>query len=512
MKFSQFILEQSEPKRNNSAVAKKLLNAMPSLEKMKGETGGFRVRGAEINDIQKQIEKTFNTTSRVSPPKAGGNPSSKYEAVLFVNPEDGLEYVVVVAADKTTSSPEGHDWEDLITDKYNLQNKLTPDASASENAKRFYPTYETYAENIAKDFVQYIGKSPMTQFGKGKSKSNLSKFWASFGASDGTPKSDMYTKTHNISLKKKGGSQLMSAAKEETIATFNAALEYLGENSPIGVREIASQIDEKFDKVATKMTKTALDKLSKGDTSTLSPEDKKSVEKYVSVEAFHKEINEEIKKTFAVEENEQFKEFFVYEAMSGRKKFEGKTPLAIASCCIEFDANKGVVSKFIPISPDGSSKGLSGKVKVSSEIKSIAKQCTFYTSWKSSSGSPYSTFRINVDSKAKLSESLDSIIREEILNDSWVQEMNKDLLSESVNLDEMTLFKRAISRMRNVVGAVGKFVSNLMGRIFTRAKNAVKKIMKMGKDAFKNLFAFLGIELKSARVSAPSDVKDFMFK
>jgi len=36
--------------------------------------------------------------------------------------------------------------------------------------------------------------------------------------------------------------------------------------------------------------------------------------------------------------------------------------------------------------------------------------------------------------------------------------------------------------------------------------------MKMGKDAFKNLFAFLGIELKSARVSAPADVKDFMFK
>jgi hypothetical protein len=509
MKFSNFISE--EAKRNNSRVSKKLLGAMPSLEKM-NQSGGIRVRGATADEIQKEIEKIFNTTSRIAPPKAGGNPSSQYDAILFVDPEDGLEYFVVVAADKSQSAPEGHDWEDLITDKYNLQNKLTPDTSASENAKRFYPTYETYAENIAKDFVQYIGKSPMTQFGKGKSKSNLSKFWSSFGASDGTPKSDMYTKTHNISLKKKGGSQLMSAAKEETIATFHAALEYMGENSPSGVREIATQIEENFDKVATKMTKTALDNLSKGDTSSLSPEDKKAVEKYVSVEAFHKEVNEEIKKTFAVEENEQFKEFFVYEAMSGRKKFEGKTPLAIASCCIEFDANKGSVNKFIPISPDGSSKGLSGPVKVSPEVKSIAKQCTFYTAWKSSSGSPYSTFRINVDSKAKLNESLDSIIREEIRNDVWVQETNKDLLSESMQLDEMTLFKRAISRMRNVVGAVGKFVSNLMGRIFARAKNAIKKIMKMGKNAFKNLFAFLGIELKSARVSAPSDVKDFMFK
>ena len=158
MKFSHFIAE--EAKRNNSRVAKKLLSAMPSLEKMKGETGGFRVRGASADEIQKQIEKTFKTTSRISPPKAGGNPSSKYDAILFTDPEDGLEYVVVVAADKSQSAPEGHDWEDLITDKYNLQNNLTPDASASENAKRFYPTYETYAENIAKDFVQYIGKSP----------------------------------------------------------------------------------------------------------------------------------------------------------------------------------------------------------------------------------------------------------------------------------------------------------------------------------------------------------------
>ena len=43
----------------------------------------------------------------------------------------------------------------------------------------------------------------------------------SFGGTDGTPKTDMYNKDYNISLKKKGGSQLASGGKGETIATFH---------------------------------------------------------------------------------------------------------------------------------------------------------------------------------------------------------------------------------------------------------------------------------------------------
>ena len=73
----------------------------------------------------------------------------------------------------------------------------------------------------------------MVQYGAGKAKSNLSDFWQTpakgvRGGTDGTPKTDMYNSDYNISLKKKGGSQLASGGKGETIATFHAALEYLG--------------------------------------------------------------------------------------------------------------------------------------------------------------------------------------------------------------------------------------------------------------------------------------------
>ena len=52
--------------------------------------------------------------------------------------------------------------------------------------------------------------------------------WTDWGGTNGTPKTDMYTENYNISLKKKGGSQLASGGSGETIANFNAALAYLG--------------------------------------------------------------------------------------------------------------------------------------------------------------------------------------------------------------------------------------------------------------------------------------------
>ena len=45
----------------------------------------------------------------------------------------------------------------------------------------------------------------------------MTSFWVSFGKNDGTPKTDMYNKDYNISLKKKGGSQLASGGTGESI-------------------------------------------------------------------------------------------------------------------------------------------------------------------------------------------------------------------------------------------------------------------------------------------------------
>ena len=277
---------------------------------------------------------------------------------------------------------------------------------------------------VWKNIQKRVGNSPITQFGAGKSKRNLSTFWVSYGGSDGTPKTDMYNSDYNISLKKKGGSQLASGGKGETIATFHAALEYLGKqdgDSP-EIDKIMKGIENNFAKISTKYSKTALEKISKD--KNLSPTDKKSVSEFLTTEAFHKELNKEIQKNLTFEKQPDFLKWYTYEAMSGYKKFsieKGK-----ASVCLEFVADNGSVSKFIEVTKGGKSNGLTNNPEVSSDIIGISKKLKIYSAWKSSGSSPYSTLRLGLTNdyttmdfynSNTMTDTLSSIIRKEVLND-----------------------------------------------------------------------------------------------
>ena len=66
----------------------------------------------------------------------------------------------------------------------------------------------------------------------------------------------------------------------------------------------------------------------------------------------------------------EFKEWLIFEAMSGYSKFKEKK--AISSVCMEFNANNGNVTKFIEVTSKGKASGLSGSPSISSELKSIA--------------------------------------------------------------------------------------------------------------------------------------------
>ena len=106
-------------------------------------------------------------------------------------------------------------------------NKKIDKANADEDANKIsekFPDTHSIGDTIADNLIKLGLKGAMTQFGGGKSKANLSDFWIDNGGKDGTPKTDMYSDNYNISLKKKGGSQLASGMTGETIATFNAAL------------------------------------------------------------------------------------------------------------------------------------------------------------------------------------------------------------------------------------------------------------------------------------------------
>ena len=324
----------------------------------------------------------------------------------------------------------------------------------------------------------------------------------------------MYNSDYNISLKKKGGSQLASGGKGETIATFHAALEYLGKqdgDSP-EIDKIMKGIENNFAKISTKYSKTALEKISKD--KNLSPTDKKSVSEFLTTEAFHKELNKEIQKNLTFEKQPDFLKWYTYEAMSGYKKFsieKGK-----ASVCLEFDSDNGSVSKFIEVTKGGKSNGLTNNPEVSSDIIGISKKLKIYSAWKSSGSSPYSTLRLgltndfttmNFYNSNQNTDTLSTIIRKEILNDKIANAVLKENIYK---LDEFKIISQTLTKLKSIGKNALNWFKGLLSKIMKKVKQSLDRIKKLGSKMFQSLFDFLGIELKDVKVSVPSEIKAFV--
>ena len=411
------------------------------------------------------------------------------------------------------TDPKGADWENIITKQFNvLIGQPDYDKDANEVAEKF-PDYIDMGKILAKNIKDKIGNSPITQFGGGKSSSNLSSFWTSWGAGDGTPKTDMYNKDYNISLKKKGGSQLASGAKGETLATFYSALEYMGTDRDASpeIDKIMKAIEDNFAKLSTKYTKTQLVKIAKDKNKqkNLLPKDKKALGEFITTENFHKELNKEVQKDLSFEKNPEFLKWYTFEAMSGYKKFSlerGK-----ASVCLEFDADKGSVSKFIEITEKGKSSGLKGTPSVSSDVIGISKKVKIYAAWKSGKGNPYSALRLGLTNDFTTDDTPDTlrgIIRNEVMNDNIT---NAVLIEEITQLDEFAIIGKTFAKLKSVGKNALNWLKNLIGKIMKKVKQTLDNIKKLGAKVFEALFEFLGIELKSAKASLPTDISGFVY-
>tara|TARA_B100000287_G_C20618196_1_gene774882 strand:+ start:38 stop:1612 length:1575 start_codon:yes stop_codon:yes gene_type:complete len=450
--------------------------------------GQYKIRGKEAQRFKVDINTIIQKNNIKVKPKYGQGSPTK---------EKGAK----------TANPSGADWENIICHQYNkLLGNENFDPNAKDGAKKFYPTYKKAGEEIAKSFAKKIGKTGMIQFGAGKSSKNLTSFWLSKGGTDGTPKTDMYTKTHNISLKKAGGSQLASGAKGETLAMFAAALEYLGsgKSGVTEIKRIQKEIEDNFTKLSTDYTKGQLDKMSKESKKNLKSADKKLLSQYITTENFHKELNEKLKKHLDFSKNPEFMQYFIYEAMSGSKKFSIQK--AKASVCMEFDANSGAITKFVPVTVDGKNK-FGDFPKISSELKSIASKVKVYAAWKSSSGNPYSSLRVS-SVLHKEEETLQSIIKEIVRKDIIA---NAVLKEEIEQIDEFAAIGRVFDKLKEVGKNAINWIKNLVTKILNAVKNALNKIAQMGSKMFEGLFKFIGIEIQTVRTSFPADLNGFIF-
>ena len=104
-----------------------------------------------------------------------------------------------------------------------------------------YNEEKEIAENIAND-IRRKTKSPsgsMIHFGKGRGK--MISWWEG----NPTPKTDLYsTAGINISLKQKGGSQLMSGLVGETRSTFKAGQIYMDKYAPKEIDYLITELEK----------------------------------------------------------------------------------------------------------------------------------------------------------------------------------------------------------------------------------------------------------------------------
>jgi len=406
------------------------------------------------------------------------------------------------------TGPSGAQWENIITYYYNGAKKSDPNY---KEIKDFIKDYGKQGQAIARTFKSKLKGGKMTQFGKGRG--TVSNLYTKRGASNPTPKTDMYTPKYNISLKKAGGSQLASAAKGEALGMFFAALENLGKTDTKQIEKIANEIDSNFHKLVTRKNKGEIEKYATGEKSKkdLTPSDKKAVKEFIVTEEFHKELNERIKKVLNFEKNPDFMKFFVYEAMSGHAKFSGS--IASASVCMEFNADTGAITKFIPCTSNGTNK-FTPIPKISKELETMAKKVKIYSAWKSSKGNPYSSLRISSTLHDKQeTPTLKSIIQDEIKKDRIMSSvLSED--NEIYNLhefDPIGAITKTYDKVKSMTGSAINWLKNLVSKIMNAVRSVLNKIKELGAKMFEALFNFIGIEVERVDMSVSSDIKGFIF-
>ena len=434
---------------------------------------------------------------------------------------------------KPSETPTGGEWEGMISIGYNMKRlgEIAPTQTTANKGeygisskefkqmkKDFWGKWGESAIQVGNAFYDTLDKSAMTQYGAGSG--TLSSDWKNWGGKNATPKTDMYLGSgeagQRISLKKKGGSQLMSAAKNETIATFNAAMQLMGDNKNKEVGVLIEDIKEKFQTIDLGGTlKDLKDKKGFANPKNMSQKTHDDVmNKVASQENVNTEIGNQINEL--LNNNQSLKEYFVFEAASGYTKF-GNTK-ATADFVIEFDPTKEGKSTIAQYREFGD---MSGKIVVSKDIVNLANKTDFYCSFKTGAKSPYTSLRTKErkedERKSKSNEQYDiPTLRNLIIDHIESNELTKTFLPENFEqLDEFALLNRAIQGIKrgatrlkstakdmymNLTVRVTEFLKGLYKKVFA----VLDKIKKLAGKALHALMRFFGFEIDNATSKGPA--------
>ena len=237
------------------------------------------------------------------------------------------------------------DWEKVICVAYNMSGGMSEEeAISAAEISEFKPKHKE-ALPVGVDIVKNaFGKPPsntMIHYGQGQGK--ISKGWDSYfikytgkpaAFPTNTPKTDMMLSGKNISLKKYGGSQLMSGGKPETLATLGFAYDNISpsiitEAFDYAWNELNKSIEKEY--VAFQLPKGGqIGKIAK-DKMKVNADLKKLVKDSLTKQ---KAMTNALTEIF---NSDEIKKETVREAMSGRAKFADKN--AAATHMMKFDTD-----------------------------------------------------------------------------------------------------------------------------------------------------------------------------
>lgn len=322
---------------------------------------------------------------------------------------EAMEDVIVAAVNGT---PAGDD-------------KFGIDASAGVKVAKFL------SKNGIKGKAKVLGADTLNV------SSTWPKFWpdGKVPSSTRTPKTDFIVGKAKISLKSGNAAQLMSGGKNESLATFYTALE---KTSNIETR-IAKKLTSMFEGLAPSS-------VAAGDLRTVIAQQKDEVVNKANTA--HKALMKDLKAIF--ESNNEFRDAFAYEAMSGEVKFGG---------------NDGTCTHFLVTSFDGDQSSIHS-VKDKKYVSKIASQMKVSVRFKTTSVKSTSAGK-----QTKTGEyrywSVIGLIVDKMQED--IEHMNGFLLTEASILD---FFKG----------------------VWNRIKNAFKEVIEYVKKGVKNVFDFLEVQ------------------
>jgi hypothetical protein len=351
--------------------------------------------------------------------------------------------------------PSGAQWEELICVAYNMASKKVDRAAAQQLAglsewPEWYNDYLVPAQNIVKEAFGNSANGVMKHFGA--SSAELTEQWNRYfiqttgkpaSGTTKTPKTDMFIGNMHISLKKAGGSQLMSGGKAETLATLAAAYENIPESVKTKHLETAwsklmSTIERDFIKVDLPAGKS----IGSFKTDTDIDDEDEVTKTVVNALRNQKVMTETIR---SILELPEAKMEVVREAMTGQKKFADE--IARATHIMVFDPEGG-----------GKYKRVDNAV-----VSQYARVTDFNISFKSSGvgGASWTALKGIVKEDVELSND----ILKSIISETY-RECKIEFMTENI-------FSRAGKAIKRGIEVTKVFINRFMTKLWGKLKGMI---------------------------------------